>query len=140
MIRDAAKRYTEAGLRIFPIRGDGSKAPAIPTWKEFPERIANEEELGQWVTGPEDRGIANVGGHDLEILDIELRDIFERFAAAVEEQAPGLVARLTRVETPGKYGPPGDHLYYFCETAGRSQTLACTQDDKRLIETKGEGG
>jgi hypothetical protein len=134
---EAARRYTRAGLHILPIKGDGSKAPSLPTWKEYQERLPTEEELHVWFEGHE-RGLAILGGHGLEVLDIERRDTFEAFAAAVEKEAPGLIGRLTRVQTPGKEGQPGDHLYYRCEAAGRSQTLASAK--KKLIETRGEGG
>jgi P4 family phage/plasmid primase-like protien len=137
---EAAKRYTQAGLHILPIKGDGSKSPPLKTWKEYQERLPREDELHEWFYDRHDRGLAIQGGHGVEVLDIERRDIFEAFTAKVEQEAPGLLGRLTRVAPPGKEGQPGDHLYYRCDNAGRSQTLAWTEEKKKLIETRGEGG
>src|SRR5262249_32943478 len=107
---------------------------------DYQGRLPSPDELHEWFHGRHDRGVAILGGHGLEVLDIERRDVFEQFAAAVEKQAPGLVARLTHVETPGKEGQPGDHLYYRCDAAARSQTWAGGEAGKRLIEPRGDGG
>jgi putative DNA primase/helicase len=85
---EAAKRYTQAGLHILPIKGDGSKAPALKTWKEYQDRLPREDELHAWFDGQPDRGLAVQGGHGVEVLDIERRDTYEAFAAAVETHAP----------------------------------------------------
>jgi len=112
----------------------------LETWKQYQSRLATQEELDEWFDNREDRGVAILGGNGVEILDIERRDAFEEFARRVEERAPGLVACLPRVETPGKDGQPGDHLYYVCDAAGPSQTLARDEEGKRLLETRGAGG
>jgi P4 family phage/plasmid primase-like protien len=134
--KEAARRYTEAGLHVIPIRGDGSKKAALTTWKPYQSRPATQEELDDWFDGHEDRGVAILGGNGLEILDFDRAGLFEEFEALVEEQAPGLVERLPRVATPR----PGVHLYYRCEDAGPSQKLANDENGETLIETRGEGG
>jgi len=42
---ETAKRYVDAGLSVIPVRADGSKAPAIGSWKQFQERRPTAEEL-----------------------------------------------------------------------------------------------
>jgi P4 family phage/plasmid primase-like protien len=133
---EAARRYTEEGLHVIPIWGDGSKTPALETWAEFQTRPARPNELEQWFEGREDRGIAIIGGNGLEVLDVDEAGLIQEFDSLVEEQAPGLLARLPRVATPR----PGFHLYYLCDTAGPSQKLAMGENDKALMETRGEGG
>src|SRR5262249_52022960 len=121
---------------VIPIRGDGSKQPALKTWTPYQSRRATVAELDEWFDGREDRGVAILGGNGLEILDFDQEDLFAQFATLVEEQAPGLLARLPQVRTPR----PGMHVYYFCESAGRSQKLARDENGDTLIETRGEGG
>src|SRR5262245_19640591 len=111
-ILEAAAQYTRAGLSVIPIRADGSKRPALPTWKEFQQRLATEDELARWFGGQDEVGIAVLGGDGLEILDFDRPGLFEQFQELVEELAPGLVGRLPRVETPSG----GVHVYYRCET------------------------
>jgi P4 family phage/plasmid primase-like protien len=133
---EAATRYTQAGLHVVPIRGDGSKGVALKTWKEYQSRPARPEELDEWFAGREDRGVAILGGNGLEVLDFDRPGIFEEFKGRVEQEAPGLIDRIPRVSTPGG----GEHLYYRCERVERNQKLARDADGKTLIETRGEGG
>ena len=46
--REAAGHLTAAGLSVLPIRADGTKAPAISSWKEYQSRIATPAELDVW--------------------------------------------------------------------------------------------
>src|SRR5262249_39576105 len=68
--------------------------------------------------------------------DFDRPGLFDDFQRLVEEAAPGLVARLPRVATPGG----GAHLYYYCDVIGTSQKLAKDEKGKTLIETRGQGG
>jgi P4 family phage/plasmid primase-like protien len=131
-MQEDAMKYTQAGLHIIPIRGDGSKAPALAEWKPFMNRLAKQEELEQWFAGRQDRGLAILGGNGLEILDFDRPGLFEEFQQKVE----GLVSRLPRVDTPGG----GAHLYYRCEAVGPSVKLAMDEQGDTLIETRGQGG
>jgi P4 family phage/plasmid primase-like protien len=134
-MKEDAMKYTQAGLHIIPIRGDGTKAPALAEWKPYMGRPAKQEELEQWFADRHDCGLAILGGNGLEVLDFDRPGLFEEFQTQVEGSAPGLVARLPRVATPGG----GAHLYYFCDVIGPSQKLARDEQGKTLIETRGEG-
>src|SRR5262245_30988052 len=127
-MKEAATRYVQAGLHVIPIKGDGSKAPALKTWKEYQTRPPRPDELDQWFDGRHDRGLAVLGGNGLEVLDFDRGGLTEEFDRLVERQAPGLFARLPRVATPGN----GLHLYYRCETIGPNQKLARDEDGKTL--------
>jgi hypothetical protein len=41
-------RLREVGLSTIPIKTDGSKAPAIPEWKPYQQRLPDERELREW--------------------------------------------------------------------------------------------
>lgn len=136
-IRDVAERYTRAGLSVLPIRADGTKAPAIRSWTDLQARIGTPDELDKWFANG--CGIGVIGGAvsgNLEIIDFDQPGIFERFAAAVEAIAPGLIERLPHVFTPGD----GDHLFLRCEAIEGNQKLAMSDDKQVLIETRGQGG
>ncbi len=45
--KEAAQEYTRAGLSVIPIKGDGSKEPALLTWKPYQTRTATEQELSE---------------------------------------------------------------------------------------------
>src|SRR5262245_15067573 len=123
-VLEAAEKYIEAGIHIIPVRGDASRAPALEAWTPYRDRLPGARELDEWFGNRADRGVALVATGELEALDIERRDVYEAFAALVQERAPGLLSRLPRVQTPGKQGQPGDHLYYYCDDAEGSQVLA----------------
>lgn len=150
-------RLRESGLSIIPIKTDGSKRPALQTWKPFEDRLPTETELRQWFGNGKKYGLALIGGKvsgNLEILDFDAPEIIAEWRALVEEAAPGLLARLPQVETPAG----GLHVFYRCETIQGNQKLAerevevsegtkgARQREGRwfrvetLIETRGEGG
>ena len=140
---DEAVRLTQSGLSVIPILRNGSKAPAVPTWKEFQERIATDEELHAWFR--KEVGLAIVTGKvsgDLEVLNFDEGDLFDPWSALLRGQSgPELVNKLPVVFTPSE----GWHVYYRCpESIERNQKLAQRRGtDGRpevLIETRGEGG
>jgi putative DNA primase/helicase len=135
-VLEAALRYVDGGLKVIPIKGDGSKSPALATWKPYQTRLPRADELHEWFDGKTDVGIAVLGGDGVEVLDFDRPVLFEQFHELVTEQAPGLVDRLPQVQTPRG----GRHLYYRCESIAPSTKLAKDKAGKTLIETKGEGG
>jgi putative DNA primase/helicase len=161
---ETARGYVAAGFSVVPIRKDGSKAPAsevLPcfwneavgqhyaTWKPFTERLATPGELTAWYGRGEPWGIGLISGAVsgcLEQLDFdrEATDIFPAWCALVEEERPGLIARLSIVRTPRQ--PAGYHVRYRCpdEDIPGNTKLAIDPgapgDDRVLIETRGEGG
>lgn len=142
IVHAAAVQYATAGLSVIPIRQDGSKAPAVKSWKKFQTTAASTDEIPRLFDRP--CGIAVIGGAvsgGLEILDIEAAAPADDLLAMIGEAAPGLLDRLPRVATPSG----GLHLFYRCpgHVAG-NQKLAEEDDEKGrarvLIETRGEGG
>lgn len=150
---DHALTLLAAGFSVIPIRGDGSKAPALESWERYQAEIATEACLHHWLAD-ETLGIGVVCGPvsgGLHVVDIEFLDFYEQWAELVEQQQPGLMARLPVVKTPGKTADGGRHVYSRCEKIRRSAKLARISKDEAkertgdpgrttAIELKGDGG
>lgn len=146
-------RYLGAGLSVLPVRPDGSKAPASDGWKRHQREAASEAEVRAWHDTP-GRGVAVVGGAasgNLCVLDIEFADHHAVLSELVGQDAPGLLATLPAVRTPGSDPAGGRHLYFRtpapvpCEKLARMSreeaVLRGKDADKRtMIETKAKGG
>src|SRR5262249_44252793 len=92
-----ARAFLRARLCPIPIRRDGSKAPALPSWARFQEVRPADDEVRAWFDCDQPPGIALVGGKvsdGLLVLDFEFLDFYEEWLALVEAQAPGLALRL----------------------------------------------
>lgn len=131
-----AKLYVAGGISIIPIRLDGSKSPAVASWKPYQTRIATDEELRAWFL-QSDHGIgiccgAVSGG--LEVIDFDDGSLFEPWRLLV----PDIVAALTIVQTPSD----GWHVIYRCDQIGGNAKIAMDprREKKTLIESRGEGG
>ncbi|MGH9852507.1 MAG: bifunctional DNA primase/polymerase [Blastocatellia bacterium] len=138
-ILSLARAYVESGLCVIPIKTDGSKAPALRSWKDYQARRPNDGELRRWFGNGGRPGIAIIGGAicgNLEIIDFDAPELIAEWRELVELAAPGLLDQLTQVETP----KGGLHVFYRCaEIAGNSK-LAQNEAGHTLIETRGEGG
>jgi hypothetical protein len=141
-VQAEAHRLLAAGVSVLPIKPDGSKAPALASWKPYRSRQPTSDELHRWFQHrPLGLGIisGSVSG-SLEILDFDAPETFAPWSTLVEDLASGLLARLPQVETPSG----GRHVYYRCLTiAGNlklAQRLTGEGRPETLIETRGEGG
>lgn len=159
---DYALAYLRAGISVIPIRRDGSKAPAVPAWKDFIQRRADEAMARLWWGVANPPGLATIGGkvsRGLEVIDfdVEAGRIFPLWQIEVAEQAPGLLERLAVIQTPRL--PSGYHVGLRClEVAipGNAKLASLSKVEQRaereqaraenrkpeftLIETRGEGG
>jgi len=145
---DAALLYRDARLSVIPVRSDGTKAPAVPSWKQYQTRIASQPELSEMMNHGRQVGVAVICGAvsgNLEVIDFDQPGLFEQFVAVAEAEAPGLIGRLTVIRTPSG----GNHVAYRCDVIEGNQKLAQRPafDEstgkikaETLIETRGEGG
>lgn len=160
----AAAAWHTAGAAVLPVRVDGTKAPGLPTWKQWQHTRPDIGQMVTWVTGDTDGiGIltgATSGG--LEMLELEGRcwpegiaDAFDTLAA--DNGIGDLLARI-RAGYSERSGGNGQHLIYrVLDPAGRpaarrntklarrpatADELAASPGErvKVLIETRGEGG
>lgn len=147
----AASAYHNCGLSVIPIEPDGTKSPAIGSWKTYQKRLPTNDELHDWFQP--DRsiaawGLAVIGGAvsgGLEILDIDSWKYVDPWMQLVEKAAPGLLDRLVLVQTPR----PGLHVYFRSTASTGNQKLARVpvidkktgeRKPKAIIETRGERG
>lgn len=140
-----AESLVASGLSIIPIRPDGSKAPAISSWKPYQEQKATSAELEQWYGNGFNNGVAVLCGEvsgSLEVMDFDDADTFKPWAEAVKQEVGGseLLKKLVIVKSPR-----GWHVYYRCPGHIQgNQKLAQRQDGDGkvhvLIETRGSGG
>jgi len=141
----AAQQYQAAGLCAIPIRLDGSKAPAVPEWTTYKNRLITTDEVVD-LFGKAEMGVAVICGQvsgNLETLDFETADIYYQWAELVKAVQPNLLNKLIITQTPGKFGQPGRHVRYRLKDMAvpGNMKLAMSENGKDcLIETRGEGG
>ncbi len=155
-VHAVAVGYVSANFCVLPIKPDGSKSPSLgEKWDEYQTRQPTDGELRNWFQEGFLDGVAIVGGMvsgGLGVIDVEYEDFWEAWSGIVEEQAPGLLARLPVVRSPGKDPTGGRHIYFRCiesviatrKLASMTKAIAFarTGDEGRVtaIEIKGEGG
>jgi putative DNA primase/helicase len=141
-VHDAGRNYLESGLSVIPVRADGTKAPAIPTWKEYQTRQFTDAEWEE--TNHSMECIAMLGGSisgNLEILDFDDPTAFPLWRELVEQYQPGILAGLPIAKTP----TGGFHVYYRTNSpieGNRKLAQKLDRDGKPdvIAETRGEGG
>lgn len=155
-----------AGLSCVPVRLDGSKAPALASWKDYQSRLPNADEVASWGRQYAAAGVvAGAVSANLEIIDLDDARLVRPFLESVRQQAPSLFERLTVHRTPrrNENGSAGAHVAYRCtEPVAGNQKLAMGAPEpelgedgrpvvdeltgkprltrKTFIETRGQGG
>jgi len=140
---DQAHHLTESGFSVIPIKSDGSKAPAVSSWKPYQSQIATPGEVKRWSRNGYGIGIVagKVSGN-LEVIDFDDPAAFECWKKLVGELGGvDLLKMLVIVKTP----TDGFHVYYRCSDGVEgNQKLAQRRGSdgklRVLIETRGEGG
>ena len=94
----AARLARQAGISVIPIRSDGSKRPALASWKAYQQTPATDDDIDGWFESS-GNGIGWVCGRvsgDLEVLDFDDRNTYQ----ACRELAPsvGLGPLVKRIE------------------------------------------
>jgi putative DNA primase/helicase len=135
-----------SGISVVPPREDGSKRPAVRSWKRYQTQRPTRREIAAWYAAP-CTGVGFLTGAvsgNLELFEFDDVDAYLRFKALATAAAHGdLVARIEAgycERTPGG----GVHWLYRCPViAGNTRLAARRRDDgtvKVLIETRGDGG
>src|SRR5690606_16345258 len=116
-ILDAALRARDAGISVMPVAEDGSKAPAVGTWKRHMRSIPGEPEIRHRFA--HSTGLAFICGKvsgGLECLDFDRRDAFDAFVELARASGHGeLLERVMRGYH--ERSPRGVHLLYRCSSA-----------------------
>jgi hypothetical protein len=145
-VHHTAREALKNGISVVPIRADGTKQPALASWREYQRRQASREEVDHWFRSGV-LGIAFITGSvsgNLEALDFDDGRIFEAWLSRMQ-QDQAMAALYTHLSRGYLESTPagGRHLLYRCDKAEGNKKLAARSDgDKRetLIETRGEGG
>lgn len=129
----AAAKYVDLGFEILPVRTDGSKAPAAPTW--------SGDTTGEF--SPEDvdgRGIGIKCGalsDNLVVFDFESTPAFREFSTKVKEVGCAALIESAGVAISPR---PGRHMYvHLDERPSGSTVLALDENGKTLIEVRAQG-
>jgi len=124
-----AKRLVNLGFSVFPIK-PRDKVPAIPSWKEFQQRMPTDEELHEWF-GQGDKNIAIVCGKvsdDLVVVDFDDPSILDFLV-------DGGIAKFKEKTLVAKTGK-GYHVYFRAPES----LLQNRRFDNLKIDIKGDGG
>jgi hypothetical protein len=158
----AALAAIERGLSVLlikPFAGTGEgKEPAVGSWKPYQSVAAGRGQVEAWFSGHPERGLAVVGGYgDLEVLDFDVAEVFERYVEAAEAAGAGELLRRVSAGYLERTPKGGAHALYFCPGAveGNQKLAQRPEVDERgvpvldergrqkvktLIETRGSGG
>jgi putative DNA primase/helicase len=143
-----------AGISVVPIRPDGTKQPALPSWREYQRRLPEDEEIKEWFAHPR-RGLALVTGEisgGLIALDFDDPHTFEAWREHIRK-SPRLFDLYRSIAQGYEEKTPkgGRHLLFRCpevfdlERKPGNLKLALRpvpppQRFETLIETREEGG
>ncbi|GAB2457687.1 phage/plasmid primase, P4 family [Xylanimonas ulmi] len=141
-----ALQLLDAGYSVLPIRDDGSKAPAISTWKQYMTAAPTRDEVTAWfgparspfglgvVTGHNHHEMTELEGRAVHALpdlaalatDTGLGDLWQRVAGGWLEQSPS----------------GGIHFHYRITDGDVPGNLKLARDMAGLVlaETRGAGG
>jgi len=109
-----ARRYLHAGISVCPVKTDGSKA-AKGSWKQLQTTRLEQHELDTQFGRNGRSGVAVIFGGvsgDMEAIDVDEGAIKDEFESAVNRLSPGLVEKLSKVQTPRDGG--GWQYWYRC--------------------------
>jgi putative DNA primase/helicase len=144
---DAALDLLAHGYSVIPIRTDGTKAPALPTWKHHTQFRADEQQLHAWFGGdqPYDLGVvqgAVSGGAELTEIEGRAASRLPELRDLAHDTGLGDV---WDVVTRGwvEMSPSGGFHFHYRVTGmdvPGNLKLARGADKLVLAETRGEGG
>jgi hypothetical protein len=157
-VADYAHAWHAAGFCAVPVKGDGSKAPALNNWTELQARLPNDVERRNWWT-PDRQGYGLIMGAvsgNAEMLEFEGRMMPRISEVASKLTALGLQTLFLRLWCGYREVTPsgGVHLIFrlsdgpalgnvkIARRPATSEELEADPKDKvkTLIETRGEGG
>lgn len=161
-VRGIAHAWLGAGFAVVPVKTDGSKRPALPSWKEYQSAPPTAREVDDWFADtPVPPGIGLICGAvsgGLEMFELEGRAVTEGAFAlltdAMQEHDQMDVWRRLLTGYMERSPSGGIHLLYRVRPgAARPNTKLArrpatpeelaenpAEKVKVLIETRGEGG
>jgi len=123
---DWARYYTGKGISVIPIKSK-DKTPAIPSWKEYQNRLPTDEELIKWFGNSSKNNIGIVTGRISGIVAVDLDN----------QRAVEFAKANNFPESPLSKTGKGFHLIYRYKEGIRNFQK---RDDLPDIDLRGEGG
>ena len=152
-ILDAALALYDAGFCVLPAAADGTKMPAMGSWKQYQQQRPSREKTITLVEGVQGIGVlcGQVSGN-VEMLEVEgyALDLMPKVAALMDDHGLGQVWR-TICTGYAEHSPAGGVHWLFRVQDGPAKgntklarRPAPTEENQRgvqvLFETRGEGG
>ena len=145
-----ALELANEGICVVPVATDGSKRPAIASWKQYQETMPTTSELMTWFAGAEGVGVicGKVSGN-LEMLELEGRAVADKIHLDLKEMAnnAGLSDVWDRINNGYVEMTPsgGIHWLYRIQGIVPGNTKLARRPGENgnidvLAETRGEGG
>jgi hypothetical protein len=135
-VHHTAREALKNGISVVPIRADGSKQPALASWREYQKRRASAMEAERWFASGEP-GLAFITGavsDNLEALDFDDSRVFDAWLARMQ-QDQALAALYHHLSRGYLEATPagGRHLLYRCDTKVEgNQKLASRPNGKTV--------
>jgi hypothetical protein len=126
-IIDAARTAYAAGLCILPTRSDGSKAPALPSWKPYQETRPTPDQMRAWCFENRDGFgvVAGAASGYTAAVDFDDAATFDAFVATADATGYGeLVARVRSYEDRTPSGGVRWLVRYPAEMPWKDETFA----------------
>lgn len=147
LLRDAL-HWHQLGATPIPVRPDGTKAPAVTSWRDWQDR---QPELGEVITAfqVDHDGLGLVCGQasgGLELLELEGRAVTAGLVGQLAQTFTdhGLEELWQRIDTGYSEQTPGGGIHWYYRVDGApvagNTRLARDAERKVLIETRGQGG
>jgi hypothetical protein len=136
---DWARGYQRRDLSVFPVRTDGTKAPALKGWREFATRRPTDAELVRWFDRPAPCAVGIACGEasgNLVVLDFEAGNPapFDGWLARLGSDDLAHLQRCPLVRTPST----GVHVYVRLPLAVKGSVLARDPTGRKVrVETRG---
>ncbi len=142
LVHEAALAACQAGISVIPPKEDGSKAPDVPSWKQYQKTPASPAQIDIWYSKPR-TGLGFVTGavsKNLLPLDFDRLEAYFKFREVAEKFGESALIDFIAAgyfETT----PKGAHILIKLEIAPPgSEKLASDRNGNTIIETRGEGG
>lgn len=148
-IHTRASQLHQAGLRVIPIKADGTKATNLKGW---PTHNTTQDDIDRWFGGPNPNYVALAivcgdGSRGLEMVEIEGDQLhhLQHLTAHLETQGTTSLFRAINRGWVEKSPSGGLHWMYFVnhqngEKPAGNTKLAQTADRQAIVETRGQAG
>lgn len=146
---EKAKEYIRYNLSVIPTTIDKVPDRILndlykTTWKKYQTELPTDKEIEEIFNQSNPYGLSIVCGKvsgNLEVVDIDTKYdktglLWEDLKTLLEDNLPEIYSSLVIANSQSG----GKHIYYRCETIQGNKKLANDENNKTLIETRGEGG